>query len=67
MPTNANSVAVIEEAFQALDALEEACDAIIEKPLEPKLPGQIKAIRETLTGLMKAAQQHHIDQYLSRG
>ena len=67
MTSNANSVAVIEEAFEALEKLEEACNAIIERPLEPTLPHKLKVIRYTLDDLMKAAQEHHIDQYLPKG
>lgn len=63
MPNNENSVSAVSAALDALDALEEACDDIIEAPFEKALPGQIEAIRKTLTGLLNAAQARYIQMY----
>ncbi len=63
MPNNENSVSSVSAALDALDVLEEACDNLQERPLEPVLPDQIRAIRRTLTSLLKAAQDRYIQMY----
>lgn len=64
MPNNENSVSAVSAALDALDALEEACDSLCERPLETMLPEQIKAIRKTLTGLLKATQDRYVQMYM---
>lgn len=63
MPNNENSVSAVSAALDALDVLEEACDSLYERPFESMLPEQIKALRKTLNGLLKAAQDHYIQMY----
>lgn len=63
MPNNENSVIAVSAALDALDVLEEACDNLREWPFEPVLPGQIRAIRRTLTSLLKASQDRYIKMY----